>query len=150
MTNLSLMNSLTTTVKDIRKSNPPKLFWTFRDVNEKTIKQTLDGNFSAWQMIENRFNEFSKKFPDFRKKFTAANEFFPEKACFYLQKALETNSTVNKEFLKTIVSLKGIIEEQLTGKILFETVMNARMMLTLINSALETIRDKNLIDLNYW
>ena len=150
MTNLNLMTSVSDIIKDYRKLNQPKLFWAFRDVNEKTIKQTQDGNFSDGQMIENRFSEFSKKFTDFKRKFNSSNEFFSEKSCFYLPKALETNSTLNKDFLKNIGSLKAMLDEQINGKILFDNVMNGRMMLTLINSALETIRDKNVIDLNYW
>lgn len=150
MTNLNLMTSIPNIIKDYRKLNQPKLFWAFRDVNEKTIKQTIDGNFSDSQMVENRFGEFSKKFADFRKKFNSCNEFFSEKSCFYFPKALDSNSTFNKDFLKNIVTLKGMVEEQINGKMLFDNVMNGRMMLTLINSALETIRDKNVIDLNYW
>jgi hypothetical protein len=150
LTNLSLMGLLGTTVKDMKKTNPPKLVWTFRDVNEKTIKQTIDGNFSQTQMIDNKFMDFAKKNIDFKKMFVTVNDFFPEKACYYLPKAVEANATPNKEFIKSMCTLRNLIEDQIAGKIIYDTVLNARMMLTFINSALETIRDKNVIDLIYW
>ena len=147
MTIFSLIGSLSRIIQDIKKIRYPLLFWTFRDVNEKTLKQIIEGNYSQSQILETKLNDFLKKNYEIKKNI---NDFFPENSTFHLPKALETKNIIKKEFLKAIEPLKTQIEKDTFSKILFETALSARMLLTFINSALETIREKNVIDLAIW
>jgi len=145
------IGNLNNLVKDFKKINHSKLVWVFRDVNEKTLKQTLEGGFSQVQMLESKMIEIVKKKNELKRLMQITNEIFPDKYCYFLSKAPETaKSPLKIEFLKSIEPLKNQIEGDLCQKFLYETVLNSRMMLTFINSALETIREKNQIDLTYW
>lgn len=144
---LSAMAGIREALKGINKSNPASISWAFRDLPEKTLKQVIDGNFSQTQMLENRFFEFARKNKEAKRLLGVVNELFPQRRCFYFGRAVEPSGLASKDFLKSVAQMRIMIEEESPGKILLDTVLNTRMMLTFLNSALETIRETSKIDL---
>lgn len=144
---IQVMSTMKKKVQEIKIMSPSKNLWVFRDINEKIIK---NNNTSQGQMIENRFLDIMKKATNEDKNnLQSFNEVFPEKMCVYCPKVLGYKG-VGEEFLKSIENVKGLIEKEIPEKTLEGHSMNARMMLSFINSALEGIRDTNTIDLNFW
>lgn len=145
-----LMQKLNSFVNVPSKISHPKLFWVFRDVSEKTIKQIVDGNFSQNQLIDNKIAEIAKKNNEIKKYVQTMNEIFTEKKSFFLPKAIEGKNTLRKEFLDGVQAIKQTIHNETQSKILFENHLNSRMLLTFTNSAIESIKEQNIIDLNFW
>lgn len=151
LNSLSALENINGFIDNIKKISPPKLIWAFMDVSEKTLKQIAEGSPAfPGQILEAKLQELAKKSNEInKKKIQNIGEVFLERKALYLPKAFDGNN-LRKEFLKSMERVKPLIYDEISAKFLFENFLNSRMMLTFINSALESFSDKNLIDLSFW